>query len=808
MKTKSFLLRLLFIVAFSTEDCITDAWTPSSSTAIDLATLKIRRGCRRRSRFAWDFPPASAVRQRQNKNHGSERRSDASCSFLHGINNDDDGTSSYLEEEEFYKEYEDMYSPNAVDNDDNENSDGNNSDTEKLQFRQQQQQQHEQDGVPRRSTMASNNRKVELAEAWDEALIQRNAGASDQTDSDNDGKPTIYNLSDLQQKLQQIQKRNKAGPIGGYSSEKRDNDKDNVLSSELEDKTLDARGQQREVAKDFKSSDRYLDILQKAQERLSEMTDSNDDSSINNIEYKKTKVSNMSSLQERLNQIQRDASATSNSDIEPSSSDLSPPSEQPLKAKYLDDETLAEWEDLDNQLQKEAVKKASKKQSTPPLIMEEPNKEVPLADETAILDALRSQAAFAAVNNSNKNDMAIDSRSSSSSDRTNNLDDRDDSPTPNAIPSNNKKFVLDYEFTDDGGVFLSPEAYQEACNNANPDGSLNFGSDEQEQSSSLESALVDDEPPMAPYGGDDISRKVVSITDLTEEANRSLEFARNNPDAQEELHRRLMAEFEAEEPTNDEFENDALLDPEKVIAFWNQEHFEKQKEEVTALEELLDQKMRALKEEEEDRKNESSNINSRRNHNSNEGQPGRRLEAQKNLYRDDKNIFFASRKERIDSRRMIESNRKERAKNIAKFYKESAENSSWDSTTESKQVEEITKRQEISESKQVEEITKRQEISESKQVEEITKRQEISQKGITDSRKDEKSKEKLSTTKIQENMQSTIPNNDNQKVFPDTNEQRKDKSEWVLVEDPESLEDAFYWNDETSEMRWDPPEEW
>ena len=798
----SLFVRLLFIVAFSAEDCITDAWTSSSSTAIDLAALTIRRGCRRcRSRFPSEFPPALAVRQRQNANYGSAKRNHASCSFLHAKSNDDDGTTpSYLEEEEFYKEYESMYSPS-------ENSNDNNSNTEKLPYRQQQQQQRQQqqkDVVPLRSTTASNNRKVELTEAWDEALNQGNTGASDPTegdsDSDSDGRPIISNLSDLQQKLQQIQKRNRAGPIGGYSSEKPSNDNDDddddtALPSEPENKTLNGRGQQREVAKSFESSDRYQDILQKAQERLSEMTGSNDDSDANTIkynEYKKAKVANMSSLQERLNQIQRDASATSNSDTESSTSDAPESSEQPLSAKYLDDETLAEWEDLDNQLQEEAVVNASKKQGNPPLIMKEPNKEATLADETAILDALRSQAAFAAANDSNKNDMDvasdIDIDSRSSSDSTKNFDDRDDNISPNVIPSNgNKKGVLEYEFTDDGGVFLSPEAYQEACNNANPDGSLNFGRGEQEQPSSLESAFVDDKPPMAPYGGDAIK----SMNDLAEEANRSLEFARNNPDAQEELHRRLMAEFEAEEPTNDEFETDALMDPEKVLAFWNQEYIENQKEEVNALEDLLDQKMRALKEEEEERKNEnSSNING--NPNGNRGQTGRRLEAQKNLYNDDKNIFFASRKERIDSRRMIESNRKERAKNIAKFYKESEQNSSWDSTSESKKVQEISKRQEI---------------SASKQVEEISTRQEISQNEITDSRKDEKSKEKFSSTKIQENTQSSTPNYDDQKVLPDTNQQEKDKSEWVLVEDPESLEDAFYWNDATSEMRWDPPEE-
>ena len=48
----------------------------------------------------------------------------------------------------------------------------------------------------------------------------------------------------------------------------------------------------------------------------------------------------------------------------------------------------------------------------------------------------------------------------------------------------------------------------------------------------------------------------------------------------------------------------------------------------------------------------------------------------------------------------------------------------------------------------------------------------------------------------------------------DTNNQEENEEEWdfdqdpewVFVEDQESPEDSFYWNEVTSEMRRDPPE--
>ena len=662
-------MRLLFLLLSSIEDRTTDAWTtPLSSLATtkNVATQIIRR-CRRRPRICWDQPPVGG--QRHTEPYGIARRRCASHLLLRVQSNDNcDGID--IEEEDFYKEYENKFSPSRPQHADI-------TITEKSSNIRSEEQKRQDD--------APKNRKVELAKAGDEALIDRNAGASDTTGGP--GGERISNLSDLQQTLEQIQRRNKEGPIEGYSIEGRDSD--TLLPSEREgDVSETAGGPKRKVAEDnFMSNDQYLRILQKAEERLSEMMDSNSNSDpdIHQKIEKKTLVSNMSSLQERLNQIQRDASAKGSSDSELSSSGESP------KPKYLDDDTLSEWEELDNQLQREAATNVSRKQSYPPLNLEDPTQDGILADREAILNSLQSQAADNSYDSNQALEMDSDGRSTISN--PDYVDD--DSFDPSAIPSEYKKFVSDYEITEDGGVFLSLEAYQEACNNANPDGSLNFGSGDKDndsknrqQSSTLKSALIDNEPPMAPYGdsGATLSRKDLSIKELAEEASFSLEYSRNNPEAQEELHRRLMKEFEAEEPTNNAFESELLLDPEKAFAFWNQEYMKERKVEVDELEDLLDQKMRELEKEEEDRKNEPRNPNSNSN---SEGRPERSLDSQKQSYKGDQNIFFASKQERIDRKQMIERDRREHAKNIAKFYADSDENSSWDSTSESKEVEEM-----------------------------------------------------------------------------------------------------------------------
>lgn len=710
MKATSSARNLLFLVFFSIEDSITDAWAISSLSATTnhrtTRTLQ-RRRCRSR---IWENPldkPPGRTRI-----HAIARTSRSSHVFLHGQG--DDNQSMNAEEEEFYREYENKYSSGESNNTESDNQ----------------------------------TRKVDLAKAWDEALKDQSIG-----DSETEGGERISNLSDLQQKLQQIQKRNSEGPLEGYTVD--ENGFDNAVSVEKENDTLAVDETKQKVAEEsLMNNEQYLQILQKAQERLSELTDS--DSKIFQQVERKTLVSNMSSLQERLNEIQRDASATETSDEE----------EQPPAPKYLDDATLAEWEELDKQLKKEASE-----QAPPASILQDAAEENTLPDEAAILDALRSQAA----NNRYVSNGDEDTEANNDSNAIYSTVDGDESVDPSSIPSEYKKFVSDYEITEDGGVFLSQEAYLEASNSANPDGSLNFGlgdSDSDSNTSTLQSALLGDEPPMAPYSGSglDSNREEVSIKDLTEEASRSLAFARNNPEAQEELHRRLMAEFEADEPTNNAFETELLLDPEKAVAFWNQQYMEERKVEVDALEDLLDQKMRELQQEQGETEEETGDS-------SGKGPLGRKTDSQKQSYKADENIFFASKQERINRKRMIERDRREHAKSIAKFYEDSEKGSSWDRTSESKEVEEINRRQSLE-----------KEDSDSI-IEETTA--DIFEEDATDS-----------------------TSNDNEEMSVDTNSQEEDEEEWdfdedpewVFVEDQESPEDSFYWNEVTSEMRREPPE--
>lgn len=766
MKTRSSSAPLVLVAFFSVQDSTTHAWTLSSIN--NLATP--RKTSRRRQR------EQTLVEQRQIQFDQNVRRrwEKNQVLLVHAQSDDDDDDDYDVVEEEFYSEYENMYFPSRP------AEESSNVQTFKEKNRQV-------DDSP--TPPSPKSRKVELAKAWDEALLERNADTLDATDGNNEGR--ISNISDLQKKLQEFQKRNQAGPLEDYSLKEPEN--------EL---PLNTNSGKRQVAQDkMMTNDQYLKILQKAQERLSKLIDSDESSLAFQKREKKTLISNMSGLQARLNEIQRDASAKGNSENESLSSPDEPPLafqktekqtlisnmsslqdqlnqiqqdasakessgvvlssiDEPPKAKFLDDDTLTEWKNLDNQMKEEAAaRNTGGTQSSSPLISKETTPESFLAEEAAILDALRSQEAD---NWYDDNQDYVDIS----------VERGDETFDPNDIPSEYKKFVSNYEVTDDGGVFLSPEAYQEACKNANPDGSLNFSWDDNGNDSknrqTLESAIFDDEPPMAPYGdqGAAGSRKNASIQDLTQEASRNLEFARNNPEAQEELHRRLMAEFEDDKSTNDEFDNELLLDPEKAIAFWNQEYMEEQKVESNALEDLLDEKLRELEKEEADQRNKPGNS---------EANQFRTIDAQKQNLKGDENIFFASKEERIDRIRMLERDRRIHAKNIAKYYEEYPEDSSWGNTSESKEVEEITRRQ-------------------AEQQERIEV--ETMDKAVIETIPD-----------ISDDINLDLDNSA-EVVLPNINEQTEDETDWVFVEDPESLEDSFYWNEGTGEMRRDPPDEW
>ena len=694
-----------------------------------------------------------------------------------------------LEEEEFYQQYKSMY-----DSDDN-TDDYSISISEKVRRSKEKKQQQHEGVLPQPPTIASNNnnKKVELAKAWDEAILEESTGIAGASNNNGDGHNEISSLSDLQQRLLQIQKQNNRKPMKNNNSNFEQRQGSDALSSENNndnDQDFGKKQAIKETAAELGSSDRYHDILRKAEERLSKMKPSSSGSAFNSNTRRMRTGSNMAGLQERLEQIQQET----NPDADAGTESLS--SEELPSAKRLDDDTLAEWEELENQLQREAAEKVSKKPIPRPVTIEEANKELSIVDESTILEALRSQAAIDV-----DVDVDVDVDKPSSDGFSNNGED--DSSAPDGIPANDKQFMSDYEVTNDGGIFLSPKAYQEACTNANPDGSLNFdsgskdgSSDSQKQfSSPLKSAFVNEDPAMAPYeqdtGGGSGNSKRFTIQNLTREASRSIDYARDNPDAQEELHRRIMAEFESEESTSNEFEKELLIDPEKANAFWNQEFFDQQKEEGDSLDRLLDEKLRQLEGEEQEKKkangNRNNNSNGVTNDFSNEHEQTRILNSQKQQNMSDRNIFFAPREERIQRRRMIERSRKERVKTIAKFYKDASDDSSWNLTSESKEVEQITKPQDM--------------MRNSKAVDE-----KVNSKTSTEFLE---SKEEFDTSKYQENFKNDSTNkiDESENKLIETNQEIKEEGEWVLVEDPGSLEDAFYWNEATGEMRWDPPEE-
>jgi len=714
-------------------------------------------------------------------------------SSLHMNSNDEYYDGVNPEEEEFYQQYKSMY-------DSNDNTDDYISISEKVRRSKEKQQQHE--GVlhqPRTIASNNNNKKVELAKAWDEAILEGSTDIAGAFNNNGDGNNAISSLSDLQQRFLHMQKQNNRKPMKDNNSNFEQRQGSDALSSRRDDEDNEndqdfgKKQVMKETAEELGSSDRYLDILRKAEERLSKMKPSSSGSDFDANTRRRRTGSNMAGLQERLEQIQQET----NPDADAGTESLS--SEELPSAKRLDDDTLAEWEELENQLQSEAAEKMSKKPIPRPVTIEEANKELSIADESTILEALRSQATIDV-------DVDVNIDRPSSDGFSNNGEN--DCSAPNGIPANDKQFMSDYEVTNDGGVFLSPKAYEEACNNANPDGSLNFdsgskgkdeNSDSQKQfSSPLKSVFVDEDPAMAPYEQDTRNgsgnSKRFTIQDLTREASCSINYVRDNPDAQEELHRRIMAEFESEESTYNEFEKELLIDPEKANAFWNQEYFDQQKEEGDSLDRLLDQKLRQLEEEEQEKKKTNGSRNNYssngvNNDFSNEHDRRRILNSQKQQNMSDRNIFFAPREERIQRRRMIERSRKERVKTIAKFYKDASDDSSWNLTSESKEVEQITKRQDMMRNSKAVDVNEK-----------------VNSKTSTELLEP---KEEYDTSKHQENFKNHSTNkiDQSENKLIETNQETKEEGEWVLVEDPGSPEDAFYWNEGTGEMRWDPPEE-
>ena len=397
----------------------------------------------------------------------------------------------------------------------------------------------------------------------------------------------------------------------------------------------------------------------------------------------------------------------------------------------MNDETMYEWEELERQLDEEKMYRRNDglyvngRNGNLPSIMEEAREKS--YEENAFLDKLSSHPSMF--------DPLADRRSSTAGVTFDEMN-----LPPDATPRKYRKIITDYKVTNNG-IDLSPEAYRDACENANPDGSLNLSKDVPQilSPSVLETLSA---RPMAPYAKPD---KEITVEDLAEVARKSREYYDQHPEAQEELHKRLMEEEPSYGQESDLFK-DALVDPQKEWEFWNQEIIQKQKNDSSALEKLLDEKMKLL----EEMNKTTGDKNSEKE--SSSKRPNQTLGND-----DDRNIFFVSAEEGEEIQKQMERDRLEHARNIARYYQD---------------------------------LDKEFE----KQFQDSDSTKSVSSLGPDPKR--------VEDAELEEN----VVDNEVPAVVGETVEQDGEQDEWVLVEDPTSSDDAFYWNSATGEMRWDPPE--
>jgi hypothetical protein len=466
-------------------------------------------------------------------------------------------------------------------------------------------------------------------------------------------------------------------------------------------------------------------------------------------------VSNMSDLERQLKQFQSKLPSPGQSWTS------SPPSSSVSNGNNAPDDDMAEWRELQRQIEYEdmLLQQEREKLSLPSIIAQSRERG---SEEKAVLDALSSPGG----------ETLGDTFAPSLSGDEINYDEVN--LPPGAIPSQyQKKYITNFEITDDGGVYLPPETYQQACESAtNPDGSLNFTPKNQgrgfvpEARSIFSPSVLETitARPMAPYNNtssvatnDVQTQQDITIEDLAKQARKAREYLKQNPNAQEELHQRIMAEegdIESSIDSSKLFE-EALLDPEKAREFWNQEFFEKRREASQALEKLLDEKLQMLQtmaaeaeiakqqqqqEEEEQSQNEQS-------------QELSSIQAKSELQNSDdvneKDDYlggeFSPSNEQGEFRKQEEQDRLQHARNIARIY--NYENDGWDLEIQEDEVE--------------------------------VSNQEVLSNGISGWKQDEN--------------------------VTYTSDEIEDKGEWIVMEDPSMSDDPFYWNTVTEEMRWDPP---
>ena len=140
------------------------------------------------------------------------------------------------------------------------------------------------------------------------------------------------------------------------------------------------------------------------------------------------------------------------------------------------------------------------------------------------------------------------------------------------------------------------------------------------------------------------------MDDLAQQAARSAQI-RDDPVAQEEYHRKIMAEEPTYEQESELFK-EALMDPQKAREFWNQEYLEKQKQDLAAMEQSLDQKMKEIQQ-------LLSSPASR-------GVKGR--SQQRKVGANTRDMYFSTADEGKKFTEMIENGKIDRAMRIAAFY--------------------------------------------------------------------------------------------------------------------------------------------
>jgi hypothetical protein len=717
----------------------------------------------------------------------------------HDDDDDDDGTIDVEEEEFYHPDFDDDDANNAnndTDDDDDDDDDDNDTDTDLK--------------IKRRTKTTTTNKDEELSKAWDDAVINNKEEGNVSRDlEEGEEEGMISNLSVLQQRLQQqIREQKKKGRPQKPQQQQQPNtkrvqlDDDTLTEFQKWGKDLDDMKQQQQQQQQQKQqmkqndnidihegegklqSDVYIDTLQRTQEKLLEITTTTANggmvsSDISDMQKKLAEIQQQQTMklqQEAQHQRDDDDDDDDGFDIDKGED------EETYKAKTLDDNTLVEWEELENQLKSEQDEERR-------ILLRSRNGN---NDEAAMMTALFSEEEDnddnEMNNNNNNNSYNISPRLDDILPQSEEDELLDEAAILDRISSStteNKKVVTEseYEVTGDG-VFLSAEAYQQACDNANTDGSLNFGKTNTSDGSSSSSSNNKNKrflspsvlealkaKPMAPYGKEEEEeevsgpekkkkkkKKVITLEDLSQQVTRSRRLVEDNPEAQEELHRRLMAE----EPTFENDESDlfkeVLTNPQKASEFWNQEYIEKQNEESSALEKLLDQRMRQLEElEEQKKKSRNKNVNNTRKVSA---------DAQKQQQKIiDRDIYFASSKKEKDERnKIIESDRLERSKNIAKFYRDTEDDSDWGGF--------------------------------------VTKED----RNIIKNENDFKNNNDNDNDDDNDDDNNDDDEHQVENVLEE-NQKTKEDSEWVLVEDPTSEEDPFYWNEVSGEMRWEPPSE-